>query len=55
MKKFTVDKQMDLLREKRFGKLIAYAKSHKVHPEVVVAALTQLKEMTDGKETPSIH
>ncbi len=55
MKYLKVYEQLELLKNKQFDKLIAYAKEHNLNQRVVQAMLTQLKELTEKESTASIH
>mgnify|MGYP000810431394 FL=1 len=51
-----INEQLELLKNKRFDELIAYAKEHNLNQRVVQALLSQLKELTEEKQSAvSIH
>ena len=53
MKYLKINDQLELLKNKRFDELIAYAKEHNLN---VQALLSQLKELTEEKQSAvSIH
>lgn len=56
MKYLKINEQLELLKNKRFDELIAYAKEHNLNQRVVQALLSQLKELTEEKQSAvSIH
>ena len=56
MKYLKINEQLELLKNKRFDELIAYAKEHNLNQRVVQVLLSQLKELTEEKQSAvSIH
>jgi len=56
MKYLKVNEQLELLKDKKFDELIAYAKIHNLNLKVVQAMLQQLKEKNEeNKSATSIH
>lgn len=56
MKYLKINEQLELLKNKRFDELIAYAKEYNLNQRVVQALLSQLKELTEEKQSAvSIH
>ena len=49
----SVNKQLELLKNKEYDKLIEYAKEHNLNQRVVQAMLSQLKEL-DHRAMPSV-
>ncbi len=57
MVRLSFQEQLDLLQNRDFDNLIAYAKVRNLNPRVVVSLLSQMKEMHEKQsgEAASIH
>ena len=57
MVRLSFQEQLDLLQNRDFDNLIAYAKVRNLNPRVVVSLLSQMKEMHEkqSREAASIH